>query len=492
MPEDSNEHSGGEDPNSHVGGAARSAMAAKRSLARVAGLDVDLLSRLESNNFRTCEDVLTRHPFDLVELLDVNLPVAEKIVTCVARACCPKPVTAKQLLDSRTDDPHGDDDGSSGGGGGSSASSTRKTPAFVRAHLAPLDDALGGGVPTGSISELVGPAGAGKTQMCLTLACACAAPKRCGGLESGVVFIDTEQRFSSQRLAEIARAKFPETLSPAHAPDAASAERELESLTSRILVLTPSTLSEMLQRLNGLEEALIDRGVRLLIVDSVAALARAQFGRGQLTQRQELLGQIASALKQLAERLGMAAFVTNQVTTRVGARVRHAHADAAGGDDATGDAPGSVTAALGTKWAHCVNTRLVLEGSIDGVEGEGGRGGGGGRRRRRRGHGWRRRGRAFRRQGHQGCEISEMPPRRLRVRGLRGRVAGARGPEGAGGSERGGRAGRDPRYLPGCGLVRVGARAAADPGGEPVGARGSPRMRVRVTTRGLKHATTLE
>ena len=47
-------------------------MAAKRSLARVAGLDVDLLSRLESNNFRTCEDVLTRHPFDLVELLDVE------------------------------------------------------------------------------------------------------------------------------------------------------------------------------------------------------------------------------------------------------------------------------------------------------------------------------------------------------------------------------------------------------------------------------------
>ena len=57
-------------------------------------------------------------------------------------------------------------------------------------------------------------------------------------------------------------------------------------------------------------------------MDSVAALARAQFGRGQLTQRQELLGQIASALKQLSERLGMAAFVTNQVTTRWGARER--------------------------------------------------------------------------------------------------------------------------------------------------------------------------
>lgn len=252
-------------------------MAAKRSLARVAGLDVDILSRLESQNFRTCEDVLTRHPFDLVEMLDVNLPVAEKIVACVARACCPRPVTAAQLLASRTEDPAeestdpptGRDASTMNDGGGASTSGagssvkTKKTPAYVRAHLDALDKALGGGVPTGSISELVGPAGAGKTQMCLTLACACAAPRSCGGLESGVVFIDTEQKFSSQRLAEIAVAKFPAAFSPALNPP--GHERELEALTSRVLVLTPSTLSEMLQRLNGLEEALIDRGVRLLV-----------------------------------------------------------------------------------------------------------------------------------------------------------------------------------------------------------------------------------
>lgn len=110
-------------------------------------------------------------------------------------------------------------------------------------------------------------------------------------------------------------------------------------------------------------------------VDSVAALARAQFGRGQLTQRQELLGQIASALKQLSERLGMAAFVTNQVTTRWGgARAGHEgikeDGDGAGGGGGGGDADaGSVTAALGTKWAHCVNTRLVLEGA-EGADGK--------------------------------------------------------------------------------------------------------------------------
>ena len=41
-------------------------MAAKhRSLARVAGLNVETLSKLEGHNFRTAEDVLTRSSLDL-------------------------------------------------------------------------------------------------------------------------------------------------------------------------------------------------------------------------------------------------------------------------------------------------------------------------------------------------------------------------------------------------------------------------------------------
>ena len=106
----------------------------------------------------------------------------------------------------------------------------------------------------------------------------------------------------------------------------------------------------------------------------MAALARAEFGRGQLARRQELLGQIASVLKQHAERLHMAAFVTNQVTTRLGgAGTRHATGGEGGVGGELGGAAGAVvgaaggegsmTAALGTKWAHCVNTRIVMEGA---------------------------------------------------------------------------------------------------------------------------------
>ena len=77
-------------------------MAAKhRSLARVAGLNVDTLSKLEGHNFRTAEDVLTRSSLDLVELLDISLPAAERVVASVARNVCPKPTTARALLASR-------------------------------------------------------------------------------------------------------------------------------------------------------------------------------------------------------------------------------------------------------------------------------------------------------------------------------------------------------------------------------------------------------
>ena len=373
-------------------------MAAKhRSLARVAGLNVETLSKLEGHNFRTAEDVLTRSSLDLVELLDISLPAAERVVASVARNVCPKPTTARALLASRV----GAHAAAGARGGpaappravtdapsepGAASVSTSAGPAYVRGgeFLRALDSALGGGVPTGSITELVGPAGAGKTQFCLTLAVAAAAPRRLGGLDAGVVFVDTEQKFSGARVAQIAANVFPSAYGVSS--DDAAHERDakataLRALTEKILVLTPSTLSETLQRLSGLEEALVDHAVRLLVVDSVAALARAEFGvgRGQIARRQELLGQIASVLKRQAERLHMAALVTNQVTTRARAADEGADSDAladAGAGDASATA--ATAAALGVKWAHCVNTRLVLEGAAESsVTGTGGGGDGG-------------------------------------------------------------------------------------------------------------------
>jgi RAD51-like protein 1 len=65
----------------------------------------------------------------------------------------------------------------------------------------------------------------------------------------------------------------------------------------------------------------------------------------------------ASRLKYLAEAFSIPILVTNQVTTYIG--------DSSAGSGGSGGG-GHLTAALGTLWAHAVNTRLVLE-SVQGA-----------------------------------------------------------------------------------------------------------------------------
>ena len=121
------------------------AMASKRSLARVAGLDVDVLSRLEGRaNFRTAEDVLTRSSLDLVELLDISLPAAEKVIRAVAKNVCPKPTTARALLLSRSAPPPTPEGSSAGLGSKAGGAAAR-----------------GGGVGGGAGGGAGGAAGAG-------------------------------------------------------------------------------------------------------------------------------------------------------------------------------------------------------------------------------------------------------------------------------------------------------------------------------------------
>ncbi|KAG5187685.1 hypothetical protein JKP88DRAFT_178734 [Tribonema minus] len=66
------------------------------------------------------------------------------------------------------------------------------------------------------ITELVGAAGVGKTQLCLSLAAQCCLPQHYGGLgaTAGAVVIDTERKFSAQRLQEVAKNRVPTYYDP--------------------------------------------------------------------------------------------------------------------------------------------------------------------------------------------------------------------------------------------------------------------------------------
>ena len=67
-----------------------------------------------------------------------------------------------------------------------------------------LDALLGGGIETGSITELYGEFRTGKTQLCHTLCVTCQLPTTQGGGEGKAIYIDTEGCFRPEKLQAIA------------------------------------------------------------------------------------------------------------------------------------------------------------------------------------------------------------------------------------------------------------------------------------------------
>jgi hypothetical protein len=117
----------------------RSAVQATRQLQRL-GLPPALAARLAERNLQTARDLFTRTLLDLVELLDLPFDTVRQILQEVAARVTPPPQTALQLL---------------------TAAAGR--PTHLRTSLAPLDEALFGGLPAGSVTEVsgVGPREAG-------------------------------------------------------------------------------------------------------------------------------------------------------------------------------------------------------------------------------------------------------------------------------------------------------------------------------------------
>lgn len=96
-----------------------------------------------------------------------------------------------------------------------------------------------------------------------------------------------------------------------------------------------------MQVLQQLPSELERRNIGLVVLDSAAMLVRLEHDSRQFFERQQLLAEQASMLKQTAERFGIPVVVTNQVT--------------GGGPEE------QQRAALGVVWAHAVNTRLVMD-----------------------------------------------------------------------------------------------------------------------------------
>jgi RecA/RadA recombinase len=151
-----------------------------------------------------------------------------------------------------------------------------------------------------------------------------------------------------------------------------------ECVLNNLTVHQPGSTDELLGLLNALEDEVLHRNqlasqadsscnsrkhaaqrthpVCLLIVDSIAAPIRRDFGTDSAPQRAEAVFQCAQTLKRLADQLNLAVIVINQIGAINGTSD---HDTSAGSADAPD--PLAVRAALGTSWHHCVSTRLLLD-----------------------------------------------------------------------------------------------------------------------------------
>eukprot|EP00599_Poterioochromonas_sp_BG-1_P009593 CAMPEP_0173133636 /NCGR_PEP_ID=MMETSP1105-20130129/838_1 /TAXON_ID=2985 /ORGANISM="Ochromonas sp., Strain BG-1" /LENGTH=337 /DNA_ID=CAMNT_0014045329 /DNA_START=23 /DNA_END=1036 /DNA_ORIENTATION=- len=161
-----------------------------------------------------------------------------------------------------------------------------------------LDNLLGGGIETGSLTEIFGEFRTGKTQLCHTLCVTAQRPLDQGGAEGRVIYVDTEGTFRPQKLVAIAerfRMNPEEVLDNIICARAHNSEQQLELLADAAALMSDSRYA-------------------LLIVDSATALYRTDYmGRGELSERQMHLGQFLRQLTRLAEEFGIAVVLTNQV-----------------------------------------------------------------------------------------------------------------------------------------------------------------------------------
>ena len=174
----------------------------------------------------------------------------------------------------------------------------RKTVQKLTSGTSAMDELLGGGFETQSICEVFGEFGSGKTQIGHQLAVNTILPTSQGGLNGEVFYIDTEDTFRPERIAQMAEAV---GIDPQDALDRIHVARAYNSAHQMLLV---DEIKRMAKSID----------VKLVIVDSLTSHFRAEFvGRGMLASRQQKLNKHLKELKQLSDVQNALILVTNQV-----------------------------------------------------------------------------------------------------------------------------------------------------------------------------------
>lgn len=185
-----------------------------------------------------------------------------------------------------------------------------------------IDELLKGGIRKGTICEIFGESGCGKTQFALQLAL--------NNWAHGCLYICTEDAFPAKRFEEIKRAQ------PTYDHSIDYGQKVfIEHITEASDLLT--SISVRLPKL------LTQNNLAIVIIDSIAAPFRCE--STNYVKRAEDLREIAVCLTTIAQKHNIAILCINQVT-------------------ASFEDSANVLPSLGLAWSNMVTTRLMIEKTI--------------------------------------------------------------------------------------------------------------------------------
>ena len=164
-----------------------------------------------------------------------------------------------------------------------------------------LDELLGGGLETQTITEFYGAFGSGKSQVCHQLCVNVQLPPEKGGLDGSVLYVDTENTFRTERIVQMAKHL---GLDP-------------EEVAKKIIYAEAYTSDHQTFLLDHADEVIKENNIRLIIVDSLTSHFRSEYiGREMLARRQQRLNKHMHKLIRLARAFNAVAVVTNQVMSK--------------------------------------------------------------------------------------------------------------------------------------------------------------------------------
>jgi DNA repair protein RadB len=150
---------------------------------------------------------------------------------------------------------------------------------------AELDRLLDGGYETDIVTTIYGPAGSGKTNLCLMCAAAAGKGKK-------VLFIDTDGGFSVERLRQIS-------------PD-------YRKVLDNIMIFKPTNFSEQRKAVGDIIKV-VNPGTGLVVLDTVVTLYRVERTSQQLYDLMRELGLQVSGLSEIARKRNIPVLLTSQV-----------------------------------------------------------------------------------------------------------------------------------------------------------------------------------